>query len=171
MASVLDELGLFRLADILGLSAVGAAAIWPRSATRAGITAHLRWLSPPGCPRLRTPRVPSPARRTSPGAAGPACGWPCGARCADVAVQSRAGGQVRGANPGRRCRASRRAPERPATAAAAAARARRAKARVACAASLLRRIYSIVVHGTSWDPAAAGGAGGQHALRNQPQTA
>ena len=42
--------------------------------------------------------------------------------------------------------------------AAAAARARRAKARVACAASLLRWIYSMVVHGTGWDPAIACGA-------------
>ena len=41
--------------------------------------------------------------------------------------------------------------------AAAAARARRAKARVACAASLLRWIYSMVVHGTSWDAAVASG--------------
>jgi transposase len=40
----------------------------------------------------------------------------------------------------------------------AAARARRAKARVACAASLLRWIYSIVVHDTGWDPAVASGA-------------
>jgi hypothetical protein len=46
----------------------------------------------------------------------------------------------------------------PAQARAAAARARRAKARVACAASLLRWIYSIVVHGTSWDAAVASGA-------------
>ncbi len=46
----------------------------------------------------------------------------------------------------------------PARAAAAAARARRAKARVACAASLLRWIYSLVVHGTSWDAAVASGA-------------
>ena len=45
-----------------------------------------------------------------------------------------------------------------ARAAAAAARARRARARVACAASLLRWIYSMVVHGTSWDAAAASGA-------------
>ena len=36
--------------------------------------------------------------------------------------------------------------------------ARRAKARVACAASLLRWIYSMVVHGTSWDAAVASGA-------------
>src|SRR5205814_1197023 len=46
---------------------------------------------------------------------------------------------------------------RQATAAAAAARARRAKARVACAASLLRWIYSLVVHSTSWDPDVASG--------------
>ncbi len=39
--------------------------------------------------------------------------------------------------------------------AAAAARTRRAKARVACATSLLRWIYSMVVHGTGWDPAIA----------------
>ena len=44
-----------------------------------------------------------------------------------------------------------------ARAAAAAARARRAKARVACAASLLRWIYSLAVHGTSWDPGVAAG--------------
>ena len=43
-------------------------------------------------------------------------------------------------------------------AAAAAARARRARARVACAASLLRWIYSMVAHDTSWDPAVASGA-------------
>jgi len=56
--------------------------------------------------------------------------------------------------------------------AAAAARARRAKARVACAASLLRWIYSMVVHGTSWDAAAASGAAScQHAPHDQPEVA
>src|SRR5216684_1762734 len=44
-----------------------------------------------------------------------------------------------------------------ATAAAEAARRRRAKARVACAAALLRWIYSMVVHGTCWDPGVAAG--------------
>ena len=48
------------------------------------------------------------------------------------------------------------------TAAQAAARARRAKARVACAASLLRWIYCMVVHETSWDPGVASGAAGGH---------
>ena len=61
---------------------------------------------------------------------------------------------------------------RQASTAAAAARARRAKARVACAASLLRWIYVMVVHDTSWDPAAAaGGATGQHADRYPEQAA
>ena len=46
---------------------------------------------------------------------------------------------------------------RQAAAADAAARARRAKARAACAASLLRWIYSLVAHGTSWDPEVAAG--------------
>ena len=43
------------------------------------------------------------------------------------------------------------------SAAAAAARARRARARVACAASLLRWICSMVAHDTSWDPGVASG--------------
>jgi hypothetical protein len=46
---------------------------------------------------------------------------------------------------------------RQASAAAAAARSRLAKARVACAASLLRWIYSMIVHDTSWDAAIAAG--------------
>ena len=41
--------------------------------------------------------------------------------------------------------------------AAAAARAARARARVACAASLLRWIWCLTVHGTSWDPDVAAG--------------
>jgi hypothetical protein len=42
---------------------------------------------------------------------------------------------------------------------------------VACAASLLRWIYSMVVHDTSWDPAVASGAAGQHASGNQQEAA
>ncbi len=58
------------------------------------------------------------------------------------------------------------------TAAQGAARARRAKARVACAASLLRWIYCMVVHGTSWDPAVASGAVSWHdAPRAQAEAA
>ena len=54
------------------------------------------------------------------------------------------------------------------TAAQAAARARRAKARVACAASLLRWIYCMVVHDTGWDPAAASGAASRHETPRTP---
>ena len=57
------------------------------------------------------------------------------------------------------------------TAAAAAARARRAKARVACAASLLRWIYSMTVHDTSWDAGAASGVASQPAPGRQAQAA
>ena len=58
------------------------------------------------------------------------------------------------------------------TAAQTAARARRAKARVACAASLLRWIYCMVVHGSSWDPAVASGADSCHdALQDQAEAA
>ena len=48
------------------------------------------------------------------------------------------------------------------TASNAAARALRAKARVACAASLLRWIYSITVHDTIWDTAVAAGRKDTH---------
>jgi transposase len=55
---------------------------------------------------------------------------------------------------------------------AAQARARRAKARVACAASLLRWIYSMVVHDTRWDPAVASGtASCQDDPRSQTEAA
>ena len=58
------------------------------------------------------------------------------------------------------------------TAAHTAARARRAKARVACAASLLRWIYCMVVHDTSWDPAVASGAASRHdTARTQAEAA
>ena len=61
------------------------------------------------------------------------------------------------APPAQTAEAQSGAGSRQVSAAAATARARRAKARVACAASLLRWIYSMVVHDTSWDPAAAAG--------------
>jgi len=69
-------------------------------------------------------------------------------------------------------RAADTAAPQPGTAAEAAARARRAKARVACAASLLRWIYCMVVHDTSWDPAIASGAGRGHDVpHNQAEAA
>ena len=58
---------------------------------------------------------------------------------------ARAAGTRTAREPGR----PRRQPPRPGR--------RRTRARVACAASLLRWIYSMIVHDTGWDPAAAAG--------------
>ena len=130
------------------------------------MTAHPRWLSTPGCPPPATPR-----RLLRPGAHLPprrpglrltvwravrallihnpvmAAKYQGMTRAADAQVAS----------------APADAGSRQVSAAAAAARTRRAKARVACAASLLRWIYSMVVHDTRWDSAVASGAACQHA--------
>ena len=176
MAVVLAELGLARLAGIPGLTAVGAAAILAETGDlrrydsssslvkHAGLSpsenasgafsgeAHISRRGRPGL-RLAVWRAVWPMLRFNPvmaakyaamtGAAGAA---------ADAAAAAGAGSrQVR--------------------ATAAAARARRAKARVACAASLLRWIYSMAVHDTSWDAAIASGDGCQHAPRHPAEAA
>jgi transposase len=163
MASVLGELGLSRLADIPGLSAGGAAAILaetgdPRrydsssslvkhaglapSENASGAFAGQARISRRGRPGLRLAvwRAIWPMLRFNPVLA---------AKHAALTQATDAAAQAAGAHDSARTR--------PATAAAAAARARRAKARIACAASLLRWIYSMTVHGTSWDPAVASG--------------
>ena len=160
MAAVLGELGLSRLADIPALSAVGAAAILaetggPRRydsssslARHAGMSpsdnasgtflgdAHISRRGRPGL-RLTVWRAVWPMLRFNP------------VMAAKYAAMTRPPTtQAAAADTG----------SRQASAAAATARARRAKARVACAASLLRWIYCLVVHGTSWDPDAASGS-------------
>jgi len=167
MAGVLDELGLSRLADIPALTAVGAAAILAEAGDphrydsssslvkHAGMSpsdnasgtflgdAHISRRGRPGL-RLTVWRAVWPMLQFNPVMAAK---YQAMTQAADAA-EEQAGGT------------------RSASAAAAAARARRAKARVACAASLLRWIYSMVVHDTSWDAAvAAGEAAGQHAPR------
>jgi transposase len=160
MAAVLDELGLSRLADIPALTAVGAAAIvaeagGPRRydsssslVKHAGLSpsdnasgafygqAHISRRGRPGL-RLTVWRAVWPMLLHNPVMAAK---YQAMTKAADTAA-ARAG-----------------AGSQQATAAAATARARRAKARVACAASLLRWIYSMVTHGTAWDPAIASGA-------------
>jgi transposase len=164
MVAVLDELGLSRLAGIPALSAVGAAAILAETGDprrydsssslvkHAGMSpsdnasgafygdAHISRRGRPGL-RLAVWRAVWPMLQFNPVMAAK---YTAMTKAADDAAQ------VSGAQAD--------AGSRPASAAAAAARARRAKARVACAASLLRWIYSMVVHGTSWDPDAASGA-------------
>ncbi len=162
LVAVLADLGLARLADIPGLTGVGAAAILAETGDprrydsssslvkHAGLApaenasgafrgqAHISRRGRPGL-RLAVWRAVWPMLVHNPVMAAKyaALTRPAG----DAAQQAAAG-----------------AADRQVTAAAAGARAARAKARVACAASLLRWIYAIVVHDTSWDPAAASGA-------------
>jgi transposase len=157
MVMILGELGLSRLGDIPGLTAVGAAAILAETGDprrydgssslvkHAGMSpagnasgafegqAHISRRGRPGL-RLAVWRAVWPMLRYNPVMAAK---YTALTRAADAAAA--------GAGP------------QHGTAAQAAARARRAKARFACAASLLRWIYCMVIHGTSWDPAVAAG--------------
>jgi transposase len=172
MVSVLAELGLSRLADIPALTAVGAAAILAETGDprrydgssslvkHAGLSpsdnasgafagqAHISRRGRPGL-RLTVWRAVWPMLQHNPVMAAK---YQAMTRAADAAAAD--AGPQHG------------------TAAQAAARARRAKARVACAASLLRWIYCMVVHGASWDPAVAVGAGSCHDTpQNQAEAA
>jgi transposase len=157
MVLVLGELGLSRLGDIPGLTAVGAAAILAETGDprrydsssslvkHAGLSpsenasgafegqAHISRRGRPGL-RLTVWRAVWPMLQFNPVMA---------AKYAALTQAAAAAAADAGPQQAR---------------AAVAARARRAKARVACAASLLRWIYSMVVHGTSWDAAVASGA-------------
>ena len=158
MAAVLGVLGLSRLGDIPGLTVVGAAAVLAETGDprrydsssslvkHAGLSpaenasgafegqAHISRRGRPGL-RLAVWRAVWPLLIHNPVMAAKYAAM----TAADAAAQASSGGGSRQAS------------------AAAAVRARRAKARVACAASLLRWIYSMVVHGTGWDPAIASG--------------
>ena len=164
MVSVLAELGLSRLADIPALTAVGAAAILAETGDprrydgssslvkHAGLSpsdnasgafagqAHISRRGRPGL-RLTVWRAVWPMLQHNPVMAAK---YQAMTRAADAAAAD-TGPQG--------------------TAADTAARGRRAKARVACAASLLRWIYCMVIHGTSWDPAVASGAASCHDAR------
>jgi transposase len=173
MTAVLAELGLVRLADIPGLAAVGAAAILaetgdPRRYDGSSSLVKHAGLSPSDNASGAFSGQAHISRRGRPGLRLTAwrAVWPLlihnpvmGAKYQAMTQAADAAGAQAGAG------------SRQVSAAAAAARARRAKARVACAASLLRWIYSMVVHGTGWDPAVAPGAAAQHALRDQPEVA
>ena len=160
MVAALDELGLSRVADIPALSAVGAAAILAETGNlhrydsssavvkHAGMSpsenasgafdgdAHISRRGRPGL-RLVVWRAVWPMIQFNPVLA---ARYQAMTKAASAEADAAAARTGSGRN-----------------AAAAAARARRAKARVACAAALLRWIYSIVVHGTDWDPAIAAG--------------
>ena len=167
MVAVLDELGLSRLAGIPALTAVGAAAILaetgdPRRYDSSSSLVKHAGLSPSDNASGTFLGEAHISRRGRPGLrlAVWRMVWPMLQFNPVMAAKYQAMTQAAG-DP-----AEHAAGTRQASAAAAAARARRAKARVACAASLLRWIYSMVVHGTSWDAAvAAGQTATQHAPR------
>ena len=159
MAGVLAGLGLSRLAGIPGLTAVGAAAVLaetgdPRRYDSSSSLVKHAGLSPAGNASGAFEGQARISRRGRPGlrlAVWRAI-WPLLIHNPVMAAKYAAMTGPADAQAAQARTGSRQA------SAAAAARARRAKARVACAASLLRWIYSMVVHGTGWDPAAASGA-------------
>ena len=170
MVAVLDELGLSRLAGIPALTAVGAAAILaetgdPRRYDSSSSLVKHAGLSPSDNASGTFLGEAHISRRGRPGLrlAVWRMVWPMLQFNPVMAAKYQAMTQAAG-DPAEHAAAG----TRQASAAAAAARARRAKARVACAASLLRWIYSMVVHGTSWDAAIAAG---QTASQRAPRPA
>jgi transposase len=159
MAAVLGELGLSWLGDIPGLTAVGAAAVLaetgdPRRYDSSSSLVKHAGLAPSDNASGAFEGQARISRRGRPGlrlAVWRAI-WPMlihnPVMAAKYAAMTKAADAAAQAQPGTGPRQA---------SAAAAARARRAKARVACAASLLRWIYSMVVHGAGWDPAIASG--------------
>jgi transposase len=172
MVAVLDELGLSRLADIPSLTAVGAAAILaetgdPRRYDSSSSLVKHAGMSPSDNASGAFAGQAHISRRGRPGLrlAVWRAVWPMLQYNPVMAAKHQA--MTRAADA-----AAADAGPQHGTAAQAAARARRAKARVACAASLLRWIYCMVVHGTSWDPAVAAGAGSCHDIpQNQAEAA
>src|SRR5580693_7456817 len=163
LAGAVGELGLARLGDIPGLTATGAAAILaetgdPGRYDSSSSLARHAGLSPSDNASGAFAAQARISRRGRPGLRLTAwrAVWPMLARNpvmaaryqAMTAAADQAAASARQDSAGRAGHAS---------AAAGAARSRRARARVACAAALLRWIYSIVVHGTSWDPDVAAG--------------
>jgi len=161
MTMVLDELGLSRLGDIPGLTAVGAAAILaetgdPRRYDSSSSLVKHAGLSPSDNASGAFEGQARISRRGRPGLRLTAwrAAWTVILHNPVMAAKYRALTAATGDAAGQ---AAAGPGSRQASAAARAARTRRARARVACAASLLRWIYSLAVHGTSWDPDVAAG--------------
>ena len=155
MAAVLDELGLSRLGDIPGLTVTGAAVILagtgdPRRYERSSSLVKHAGLAPVSNESGAFEGQAHISRRGRPGLR--LTVWrqvlPLLAHNPVMAAKFAALTQDPAPEGGTRS--------------AKAARARRAKARVACAASLLRWIWSLVVHGTRWNPEIAAGQLSHH---------
>ena len=79
MVAVLAGLGLSRLGDIPGLTALGAATILAETGDPRRYDSSSALVKHAGLARQATPRAPSKGGRTSPGGDGPRCGWRPGA--------------------------------------------------------------------------------------------
>ena len=175
MVAVLGELGLSRLGEVPGLTAVGAAAILaeagdPRRYDGSSSLVKHAGMSPAGNASGAFEGQARISRRGRPGLrlAVWRAVWPMLRHNPVLAAKYAAltgGAAAAAADPAAAADAG--SPQ----ASTAAARARRARARVACAASLLRWIYSLTVHGTSWDAAIASGDAGQHTARRPAEAA
>jgi transposase len=163
LAAVVTGLGLARLGDIPGLTLTGAAVILAeagdpaRYETSSSLVKHAG-LSPADNSsgafegQSHISRRGRPALRTAAWRAV----WPLLLHNPVMAAKYQA--LVADAEQAARAAAGRARPgSAQATQAARAMRSARAKARVACAASLLRWLYFMAVHGADWDPVAASG--------------
>jgi transposase len=162
MMAVVGELGLSRLGEIPGLSAVGAAVILaeagdPRRYQGSSSLVKHAGLSPAEQDSGAVDAQARISRRGRPGlrTAVWRAVWPMIIHNPVMAAKYQAL-TAAADQAAARARAAAGPAQRKASAAERAARARRARSRVACAAALLRWIYAMTVHGTSWDPAEAG---------------
>ncbi len=175
MVAVLARLGLARLADIPGLTAVGAAAILaetgdPRRYDSSSSLVKHSGLSPADNASGAFSGQARISRRGRPGLRLTVWRAVWAVLIHNPVMAAKYQAMTQASDTAASAPAD--AGSRQVSAAAAAARARRAKARVACAASLLRWIYSIVGHDTGWDPAVASGAAArQHASGNRQEAA
>jgi transposase len=163
LAGVLTGLGLARLGGIPGLTLAGAAVILAeagdpsRYETSSSLVKHAG-LSPADNSsgafegQSRISRRGRPALRTAAWRAVAPLLLHNPVMAAKYQAMTAAAGQAAAASAARAKPGSAQAAR-----AARAARSARAKARVACAASLLRWLYFMAVHGADWDPAAASG--------------
>jgi transposase len=175
MGAELRGLGLARLGDIPGLTVTGAAAILgeagdPRRYETSSSMVKHAGLSPSDNASGAFEGTSRISRRGRPSLRLAAWRAVFPMLMHNPVLKAKYDALVAGAEESARAAAgSARPGSAQAAQAARSARSARAKARVACAASVLRWIYYMAVHGADWDPVAA--SGGTFAPQEAPQAA